>query len=97
MHTTLTAVLSLWETAKAGAEVSGTGTWWTIVTAMGSFIALQFAYIRKLGGDLKGCQENRIKALEDKLAMVRAMKKSVQGSRIVRPPEGEESTGGLTG
>lgn len=79
-----------------GAEVSGAGTWWTIVTAMGSFIAAQFAYIRKLHGDLKKCQEARIEALEAKLAMVRAVKKSVQGSKIVKP-QAEESTGDLAG
>ncbi len=78
------------------AEPSGSGTWWTIVCAMGSFIGLQFAYIKKQGADLTTCQESQIKKLEDKLAMVRAVKKSVQGSKIVKPTA-EGSTGDLSG
>lgn len=95
MHTTHLVFSYLWEeAAKFGADVSGAGTWWTIVSAMGSFIVAQFAYIKKMHRDLKTCQETRIKALEDKLAMVRAVKKSVLGSKIVKPPAAEESTTG---
>lgn len=57
-----------------GAEVSGNGTWWTIVGAMASFIVGQFAYIKKQGDDLKACQEARIASTEEKLKMVRAAK-----------------------
>jgi hypothetical protein len=99
MSTTLLFV-SVWGAvffeASTAAEPSGSGTWWTIVSAMGTFIGLQFAYIKKQGDELKSCRDSQIKKLEDKLAMVRAVKKSVQGSKIVKPPT-DQSTGDLSG
>lgn len=57
-----------------GSEVSGAGTWWTIVGGMATFIMGQFAWNKKLSGDLKSCQDARISSLEEKLRMTQAAK-----------------------
>ena len=57
-----------------GAEVSGSGTWWTIFSCMASAITGLFVWAKKLQADLTKCQEARISSLEEKVAMVRAAK-----------------------
>jgi hypothetical protein len=60
--------------AVFGAEVSGSGTWWTIFSCCTTAIVAQFVYIKKIVSDLKTCQEARISSLEEKVRMAQAAK-----------------------
>ncbi len=57
-----------------GAEVSGAGTWWTIVGFLVTANAAQFGWNKKVQGDLNACKDRQIEKLEDKLKMVREVK-----------------------
>jgi hypothetical protein len=57
------------------------GTSWTIISAMGTFIAGMAAFIKVLWSDLRECQKARVKALQDQLALIKATSDEVKGGQ----------------
>jgi hypothetical protein len=78
VKTTLLGAVALWCVFYGNNEVSGTGTWWTIVSMLAAANGAQFLFIKKLYGDLKRCNKARLDGLETKLRMVRSAKEDLE-------------------